>query len=196
MRSDHNGIKEMLPEYLNGSLTEEFRCDIETHLKECRECRDELSLITEFIYINVPDPGELFWRTLPLKVRGAVEREKAGRFSLKSLFRRLPLPVAAAAALLLILILSYVKKEEQTPELALFFEDPFTAEVMDYSGITEKDIPLTIDRVTDNTMYLQPEDFEEYSYYREFASLSSKEMESLYEALKTDNVSPQRTQRL
>ncbi len=196
MRSDHNGIKEMLPEYLKGSLTEEFRGDIEAHLEECRECRDELSFITKLIDINVPDPGELFWKTLPLKVRGAVEREKAGRFSLKSLLRQLPLPVAAATALLLILIVTYVKKEEQTPELALFFKDPFTAEVMDYSGITEKDIPLTIDRVTDKAMYIQPEDFEDYSYYREFASLSSKEMESLYEALKTGNSLPQRTQRL
>ncbi len=184
MRSGHNEIKEMLPEYLKGSLPEKTRNDVEAHLKDCQDCRGELSFITELVNVDVPDPGDLFWKTLPHRVRGVVEKERANRFSLKTLLFR-PLPVVSTIAALLLLIFIYAEKKE-APKLNLFFKDPLTAEVLDYSDITEKDIPLITEELTDDEFYLSSENFTEQSYYREFASLSSRELDSLYEALKKE----------
>lgn len=181
MRLDHDRIKEMIPEYLRGSLPQEVRKNIEAHLKDCEECRGELFFIAELVKVDVPDPGELFWKTLPQKVKTAVEEEKINRVSIKSLLFR-PLPVAVAIMGLVLLIFVYAKKKEITG-VDPFFKDPLTASVLDYSDITERDIPLITERLIVDESYLYPENFIEYSYYREFASLSSKEMTSLYEAL-------------
>ncbi|MBI5026410.1 MAG: zf-HC2 domain-containing protein [Nitrospirae bacterium] len=201
MRSSHDRIKEMFPEYLKGALPEEVREDIEAHLKCCEECSGEFFLITELVKVDVPDPGDLFWKTLPQRVRRAVEKEEANLYkdsqkgkskirterlfgvplSIKSLLFK-PLPVAVTIIVLVFLIFAYSKKKE-IPELDPFLKDPLTASVLDYSDITEKDILLITERLTDDGLYLDQENFMEYSYYSEFASLSSKEMESLYEVL-------------
>ncbi len=180
MKSDHDGIKEMLPEYLKGSLPEKTRNNVEAHLKDCRDCRDELSFISGLVNVDVPDPGNLFWKTLPHRVRRAVEKQRTNRFSLRALIFR-PLPVAATIAVLFLLIFTYAKKE--APELNPLFKDPLTASVLDYSDITEKDIPLITEQLTGDELYPGPESSTEYSYHREFASLSSGEMDSLYEVL-------------
>ncbi|MDI6890757.1 MAG: zf-HC2 domain-containing protein [Thermodesulfovibrionales bacterium] len=185
MKLDHNKIKEILPKYLEGSLPEEMRNDVKAHLKDCQDCRDELSFITELVRIEVPDPGDLFWEILPQKVRGAVETKRDKRFSLKSLFlRRLPAVAAIAALLLLVLIYTNTKKKG-IPELEQTLT-PSTVTVLDYSDITEKDIPIITERLAVDELYLCSENFTGYSYYVEFASLDSKEMDSLYEALKKE----------
>ncbi len=181
MKLGHDDIKEMFPEYLKGDLPEKIKNDVEVHLKDCQDCRGELSFITELVNIDVPDPGDLFWKTLPHRVKGAVEKKRDSRFSLKILLFK-QLPVAATIAVLFFLIFTYAKKEEM-PELNPFFKDPFTVSVLDYSDITEKDIPLITDPLTIDELYLHSEDLMEYSYYMEFASLSSRELGSLYEAL-------------
>lgn len=185
MKLDHDGIKEILPEYLKGSLPEEMRSEIDHHLKDCEDCRDEMSFITELVKVEVPDPGDLFWQTLPQRVKGTVEEEKTKPFSLKSLFFR-PLPIAATIAVLFLLVLTYTNTmKKEMPELGPVFT-PFTITLVDYSDITEKDIPLITERLAVDELYLHSENFMEYPYYREFASLSSKEIDSLYEALKKE----------
>lgn len=186
MKSGHEEIKEMLPDYLNGSLTEDTRNNIETHLKECKECRNELAFISGIASVDVSDPGDLFWQTLPKRVRGAIEKERVDRFSLRRLLLR-PLPVAAAIAALLLLVFTYTKREEPL-ELDPFFNDPFTVAVLDYNGITERDIPLITESLISDELYLISENFTEHSYHREFSSLGSKEMEGLYEALKKEQL--------
>lgn len=188
MKSGHEEIKEMLPEYLNGSLTEDTRNNIETHLKECKECRDELAFISGLVSVDVPDPGDLFWQTLPQMVRGAVEKEGVDRFSPRRLLLR-PLPVAAAVAAMLLLVFTYMyTKKEEPPELYTFFNDSFTVAVLDYNGITERDIPLITESLINDELYLISENLTGHSYYREFSSLGSKEMEGLYEALKKEQL--------
>lgn len=184
MRLEHDKIREMFPEYLRGSLSEEMRDKVKVHLKSCEECRGELSLISELVNIEIPNPGDLFYEILPQKVKTSVKEERVEVFSLKALFfRPLPFSVAIIVLFLLVFMYTYTKKKE-IPELDLFFKDPFMAEVLDYSYITEEDIPTITEQLPDDELYLYSVNFTGYSYHREFASLSSKELGSLYEALK------------
>jgi hypothetical protein len=70
-----------------------------------------------------------------------------------------------------------------------FFNDPLTASVSDYSDASEKDIPLIAEEITVDESYLPRENYMDLSYHKEFASLSSGEMESLYEVLKGEQQS-------
>ncbi|GAB4417378.1 MAG: hypothetical protein OHK0032_13430 [Thermodesulfovibrionales bacterium] len=194
MRLSHEDMKEMLPDYLRGTLSGEMRVYLETHLSGCEECRGELSLITELTKINVPDPGELFFKTLPRRVRASVKEEGVKGFSLKVLLFR-PLPAAATiVALLLLTVIFTPTKKKEAPELDPYFKDPFTVAVLDYGDVTEKelvlsmskDIPQAEERIAIDESFIYPGNPMEYSYYREFASLSSKELESLYEALRKE----------
>lgn len=184
MQSDHEGIKELLPEYLRGTLPDEVKSEVESHVKDCRDCRDEVAFLTEIVSIEAPDPGDLFWKTLPRKVKLTVEEKKPTRFFLKYLFGGLP--VAAVAALLLLALISTPVQRKDMPAQVLIFRDPLTASVPDYGDITEKDIPRITAQLTDDELYLPHEDFMGHSYYREVASLSSKEIEGLYEALEKE----------
>jgi hypothetical protein len=188
MKSGHEEIKEMLPGYLGGSLPDEgLNLQVEAHLKECGECRDDLAFLAEILSVEVPDPGELFWKTLPGKVRLTAEAETRKGHTMRSLFRWLPVPVAV---LLLLLALTYTymsRKEMQGQDLV--FKDPLTASVPDYSDITENDILQMTVQLADDELYLPRENLAGYSYHRELASLNSGEVESLYEALRRERQS-------
>ncbi len=179
MGSAHERIKEMFPEYLRKSLHGEVKNEVDSHLKECDECRDELFLIAGLVKVDVPDPGDLFWKTLPQRVRVAVKEEEVQLFSLRSFLLR-QFPIAATIVVASFLIFTYIKKKEVL-EPDPTFVAPLTASVLDYSDITEKDIPIITEQ---SSVYdLFAENFMENSYHREFVSLSSKELEGLYEAL-------------
>lgn len=179
MKSGHEGIKEILPEYLRDALSKEIKDTIKAHLRSCEECRGELSLMAELLKVDVPDPGDLFWKTLPKKMRSIAEEERVKRFSIRSLLFR-PLPATVTIMVLLLLIFIFAEKND-IPELDPTFVAPLTASVLDYDDVTEKDIPVVTEQPVAYEIYA--EDLMEYSYHREFASLSSREMESLYEAL-------------
>jgi hypothetical protein len=181
MKSRHDEIKEMLPEYIKGSLSEGLKKDVKTHLKKCQECKEEASFLSELIKIDVPDPGNLFYKTLLQRVKGALKEESESRFSLRAIFLR-PIPIAIAAAFILFLTFIFTRNGK-IKEFDPFFKDPFTVSVLDYSNINEKDIiskDLSIDE-----RYING-DFMGYSYVREFAYLDSNEINSLYEALKRE----------
>lgn len=189
MRSGHDEIREILPDYLKGALPEKKREEVEIHLKGCKDCRVELSFLNELIKIEVPDPGDIFWKALPQRVKGAIVEdpthrgeEEARRFSLRFFLLR-PFPIATTIVVAFFLIFTYIKKKEVSePDPA--FIAPLTASVLDYSDITEKDIHLITEQPVAYELYT--EDFIEHSYHREFASLSSREMEGLYEALEKE----------
>ncbi len=176
MRSGHEMTRERLPEYLRGALNEDAAAEVEAHLRGCPDCTEELDLLKQLCSLEVPDPGELYWKTLPQRVKGAVREERPA--GLPWLFRRLPL-AAAVAALVLLLFISLNREADLLPDP--FFTDPFSADLLEYDGIDERDIAV----ITEELPYeaLLPGDLIEYSYYREFASLSPEELESLYEAL-------------
>jgi hypothetical protein len=187
MKLSHKEIKELFPEYLKGSVSEEIRNSIETHIRGCVECRDELSFISELVKVDVPDPGDLYWNTLPQKIKASVKKEKSTFFSLKSLLAK-QLPVAATIAVLIFFVLIFTMKKE-TPELDLYSKGPFTTAGLndDYTGnLNEEDIPVITELQQVDDFPLYSENFMGRSYYKEFASLNSEEMESLYEALKIE----------
>ncbi len=181
MKSDHEEIKEMLPEYLRGSLSEKLKKDVKAHLKKCQECKEDVSYLSELIKIDVPEPGDLFYKALPQRVKGTLKDEGERRFSLRSIFFR-PILAATAAVFIAIIIFTFTRNGK-IKEFDPFFKDPFTISILDYSDISERDIiskDLTIDERYINV------DFMGYSYVREFAYLDSNEIDSLYEALKME----------
>lgn len=181
MKSRHDEIKEMLPEYLRDALSEGLKKDVKAHLKKCQECKEEVSCLSELIKIDAPDPGDLFYKTLSQRVKGALKDESERHFSLWSIFFR-PIPVAIAAAFILFLTFIFTRNGKIN-EFDPFFKDPFTISVLDYSGLNERDIvskDLSIDE-----RYIN-EDFMGYSYVREFTFLNSNEIDGLYEALKRE----------
>lgn len=181
MKSRHDEIKEMLPEYVKGSVSENERRSIKAHLKRCQECKKEALFLSELVQIDVPDPGDLFYKTLPQRVKGALKDESESRFSLRSIFFR-PIPVTIAAAFIALIIFTFTRNGK-LKEFDPFFKDPFTVSVLDYSDISERDI-ISKDLAIDER-YIH-EDFIGYSYVREFANLNSNEIDGLYEALKRE----------
>jgi len=186
MKSGHEETVERLPEYLEGSLSDDLRDSVESHIMDCQECWAELSFIAELRKIEVPDPGVLFWQTLPRKVSWQVKEQRKKRFSLKSLFFG-PLPAAALIAIVFLAVVTFnLTKEKKSPGGDPFFKDPLMVEAIDDSGIEETDVPLITDQIAANEIYTSDEDPVEYSYHKEFASLSSDELDRVYEAFKRE----------
>ncbi len=184
MKSDHEEIKGLLPEYVRDFLSGTSKSRVAFHLKDCPDCQEEVVILSGMVDSEAPDPGELFWATLPRKVKIAVGSRKEG-FSPRYLFGGLP--AAAVAALLLFAVLSSPVKKTETGGQDLMFTDPLTVSTIDYTDITERDIPRISSRLTDDELYLPHQNFTGRSYYREVASLSSREMDSLYEALEHES---------
>ncbi len=181
MKLGHEKIKEMLPEYLKGSLSREMRNDVEAHLKECQGCKEELAFITEISDIAVPDPGDLFYKTLPQKIKAEAKERQERSFSWRLLFR--PIPIATAIAALLVVVFTFTMLKRKAQEFDPFFKDPLEVAVLDYGDLTERDIPLITERINGDEPYILSEDFMEHSYRREFASLSSRDLGRLFEVL-------------
>ena len=188
MRLGHEKIMELLPEYLKGSLPGELGNEVQAHLEGCEECRNEVSFLREIVDSEVPGPGDLFWQNLPRRVRLTIEEKKKERFPLGFLVRGLPVGAAIAVALLLTLV-SFSPFKDKASVQDPFFKDPLTASVSDYSDVTEKDIPLISEEIAVDESYLPRENYQEPSYHREFALLSSGEMENLYKVLKEEHQS-------
>lgn len=181
MGSGHEEIKEMLPDYLADSLSREARNKVETHLEECRDCGEEMAFLAELVGADVPNPGDLFWKTLPRHVKLTAEELKRSRFSLNFLFGGIP--VAAVAGLLLLALTLTGNDWNGIPAGELFSGNPLTVSLSDYGDVTEKEIPMITLRLAGEDLSLGVEDFAAYSYHREVASLSSDELGNLFEAL-------------
>ncbi|GBD96181.1 MAG TPA: zf-HC2 domain-containing protein [Nitrospirae bacterium] len=185
MTYTHDRIKEMLPDYVNGLVSEKAGKDIETHLKECSGCAGEVSFISELIKVEVPDPGELYWKTLPQKMRAISTQRDEKRFSFSSLLR--PAPVFATTLLIAIVIISSVYIiNTKSNGIDFLFEDPLAFQAIDINGISEEDLSAAIgETIKENTTEIfYTEDFSPHSYFMEFASLNSWELEGIYEVLK------------
>ncbi len=168
MKSNHDEIRENLPEYMrSGDIPD----NVQEHLSTCRECREEFSLLQELNKIQVPEPDGLFFETLPQKIRVSVRQKKKG-----FLFRFVPVFTLIA----LVVVAGYIYRTT-TPPLTYeeLFTDPLATEVFDLSGLSTEDIQPIEGEFPENEIYLA----EEETLYTEFASLSMKEMEAFYEAL-------------
>jgi hypothetical protein len=170
MKLDHEDIRERLPEYSRCTVLPD---EVASHLKECTECRKEIALLQELSGTEVPEPGGLFFETLPQRVRLSLQVKK------KNFFYR----VAPVFAMLVLAVTAgYVYFMVQSPvqlEELYAFSDPFAPQIYDLSDLSEDDIPSIPDTSEGEELYAS----ETTPFFRDFSSLSSEEMEALYEAL-------------
>lgn len=181
MRSTHEDIKQRLPEYASsGSLPE----GIKKHIEECPECREELSIVKTLLEAEAPEPDETFFKTLPAKVRLSLG-EKDSKDKPPAFLRLIP-------AFLLIALLTlggyFISKERAVPGADVVFSNPLSPETMDFSALSEEDIPSPSDLFSD----LEETPLSEHSplalsFRGEIASLDAEEMEGLFEALNETN---------
>ncbi len=170
---NHDNIKEKLPEYIKEGIMPE---EIKAHLESCKECRDELSILQSLKETSVPDPGAMFFETLPQKIRMSLKPEKN-----KSIFARL---VPAFASIALVIALGYIyQMTNKTPlDDWPLFSDPFASQVYDLDELSADNIPLIADSMEEDEAYLPSG---ETTFLGEIASLSEEEMELLYDNLET-----------
>ncbi len=177
---DHNEIRELLPDYLNGKISAELTALIQTHLYECRECTDEFEAISGISQLNVPDPGDLYWKTLPQKVRATVE-EKGDRLPFYSAFLK-PLTAVVVTVVMITFVYIFTSGNE-----TMFFDpaynDPFTEEYIDYTELNESAIPSISIELADNDLFMNGDMYGEYTYHYELTSLSSDELDILRKQL-------------
>jgi len=188
MNLSHEEIKFLLTEYKKGELTGDIESTIETHLKGCDECRGELSLINELSDMSIPDPGDLFWETLPRRVIDVSRGKKDRRVGLLHWLIR---PVPAVAGVILIMLITavslyyfYTKTEEVYISET---EDPLSISLIEISDIQEKDIVNTLeDMIVEDPEVAYELAFNGNSIYLDIAYLTETEMRSLENILKTE----------
>jgi hypothetical protein len=185
MKHSHEYIRERLPDYLSGALSEKEKSEIQRHINECPDCNEELLLIEELHVVDVPDPGEFFWNTLPQKVTAISREQNRKKFSFKYLLR--PVPVTAFSLLIAVIaILITYRLNLQGTYYDPLFRYPLSATFIDYSRLNNEDIAEVAEGIVidDNSLdTLVTENSFGVSYHKDLASLSSEEVYSLYEAL-------------
>ncbi len=185
MNSDHDRIREMLPQYVRGAVSAENSEEIMAHLAVCADCRDEAALVKDMASQRVPDPGEAYWTVLRSEVRRQTRRpadeHKPWGKRLFSLLR--PVPVAAFAIAALIIVLSTVGRD-QPQDPAHPFSDPLVVSVLDYEYLDEADLAVSEiaggedESPFAGTVYGR-------GYYADIASLDAEQMDELLALLKT-----------
>ncbi len=188
MIQNHESIKERLPEYLFKTLSDKEKDEMQWHLKGCHECGEELTLLTEINGLDVTDPGELFWSTLPQKIRTHAKDRQKSRFIPTGLFS----PLSLAALLLLIaIVLSPLAYNNLSVDYYYdpLFADPFEESSLDYASIDEEALISFSEGliVNGDTIDQYVSSYDTDSYHKELSSLSSEELNSLYKALEALN---------
>ncbi len=175
MKLTHEEIKERLPEYFR---EEDIPEEIKAHIDSCADCREEflfLAGLREAGAAGIHENADLFFKTLPRKVRISLKGRKTRR---NLLFR-----FASAAALIVIIIAIGYFHQPKTPEETYPSSDPFSYQFTDLSWIRENDIPSIADTLESNGAYAGEKNPFEYSYHKELVSLSSENIKSFVETL-------------
>ncbi|MEE9523528.1 MAG: zf-HC2 domain-containing protein [Thermodesulfovibrionales bacterium] len=177
MKMDHHEIRELLPDYLHGNTSAELTGLIQAHLDECRGCSEELRAISGISQLNVPDPGDLYWKTLPQRVRATVEEETRDRLPFYSAFLR-PLTAVVAAVVIITFVYIFTSGKE-TMFFDPTYDDPFTEVYIDYTELNDIAIPSISIELADNDLFMNGDMYGEYSFHYELTSLSSDELDIL-----------------
>lgn len=105
MPLDHEYVRTVLPDYLNGSLESTMHMTVSEHLAGCETCTAEMLLLEELSAVEVPDPGDLFWKTLPKRIAARAERPVPWwKKMVVSMMRPVPLAVMTAIVLAVMLV--------------------------------------------------------------------------------------------
>lgn len=143
-------IKELLPAYLEQTLTGANLRRVEEHLASCEDCNTELALLRAMTEDAVPDPGEAFWSQMPGRVYRAVQQEQARkkRFDLSWLLGSITLPrwaftAATAGLVLLVAWFAFHSPQNATPTLlssAYEFAEDLTAGPVQLSELSQDEL--------------------------------------------------------
>jgi hypothetical protein len=186
MNLSHEDIKFLLVDYRKGRLAEDVKPVIEAHLKGCEECREELSLINELSDMSIPDPGGLFWETLPRRVINVSKDKDRGVGLLHWLIR----PVPALAGLVLIVLITAISIYFYTKTGDFYISeigDPLSISLIEISDLREKDIINTLEyMIVEDPEIAYELTFNGNSIYMDIAYLTEAEMRSLENILKTE----------
>ncbi|MEO5359400.1 MAG: zf-HC2 domain-containing protein [Nitrospirota bacterium] len=105
MKSEHDEIKDMLHEYLHGTLSDEKVALVKEHLSGCDDCALEVNIAVALLKIEVPDPGAVYFNNLTKTVLTTARANTPKKFNLWNYIFR-PIPIAAAASLCLVIYLT------------------------------------------------------------------------------------------
>lgn len=119
---DHNTIRHMLSEYIDGTVSDQEKAGIEAHLKTCQKCSDALSELRKTVEhiktVEEVDPPAWMTQKIMTKVRAEAEEKK-------SIFEKLffplsvKLPIQAVAMAFLAVTAFYLYQNIQpTPKFA------------------------------------------------------------------------------
>lgn len=122
MTCHDENIKDLLPAYGEQALDQPAMDRVRVHLESCGDCREDLALLGLLAADPVPDPGEAFWKAMPVRVHRAVRREteRKGRSGLSRIRDRFILPrwawTAAAAGVVLLVSWIAFLAPQRSPE--------------------------------------------------------------------------------
>jgi hypothetical protein len=109
-----NEVKKLLPDYLEGTLTDDEMSFVAQHLHECKDCPKELqslqALLTQLEARNVKAPPEYYWTTLLPRIHQRIEERKKRR--LPVWVPRFVFPMVGAALLVVIAIQVFSPERE------------------------------------------------------------------------------------
>lgn len=116
---DHNAIRHMLSEYIDGAVTAEEKSEIEAHLKTCEQCKGAVSELRKTIehIKQVEEVEPPAWMTQKIMAQVREEAEKK-----RSIFQKLfyplavKLPLEAVGVLFLAVTAFYVYQTMQPTE--------------------------------------------------------------------------------
>ena len=168
MASGHDEIKEELPEYIKEGLLPD---EVKEHLEACSECREDGHLLEGINKCHVPEPGGMFFETLPQKVRGSVHIKK------RNIFFKFP-PVFALIVLVVAGSYMYHFAGISETDGLYVFSDPLSQPVYNLSALNPEDVPLPDEIIEADEIFP-----DESHFLMEFASLNTDEIEGLFEAL-------------
>jgi hypothetical protein len=187
MLLDHERVGALLPDYLNGLLVTDLQTAVAEHLASCEDCAAEYALLQEMTALEVPDPGELFWQTLPKRIAAQAERPVPWwQKLLESLVR--PIPVAVMTALILAVMFvpfatRYLGQPEQKDIIASVERIDIPAQqIQEIAGIVA-------DGDQEMSAFFESDDNGQVDYQQAIAALSTDEFDELMQELQKPGTS-------
>jgi len=173
----HDELKDLIPEYIQGALSDVQRKEMEDHLINCSECSEEVSLIRSMVDDSVPDPGDIFWDALPRRsVRHAVSEDRRIPFyrsllSWKFAFTAMVIVLSASLYILTV--------REPVIDKTAFVRDPLEFSYMDYQDLTVDMMPVITEDIEESDVFPTDDHILAYSYQDELIMMSDDELEAL-----------------
>lgn len=187
MNRSHDEIAGLLPGFARGTLLPGEQELVAQHVMTCESCRSEAALLGDLLELEVPEPGERFWKTLPSEARKQGRQSRPARALwtrtaaafIAQLFQPVPVAAVAALAVLFFVVSTGMQQAGHDPG----FRDPLVASVIDYDDLDEDDLPAAAVDFPGEEGYQPQGRFSSGSYAREFASMDAEELAVLEQML-------------